>query len=220
MATAETSTLEAAPPDTGHDAPHDAGPVTAARVPGVPPLPKSTTLLGTLLVLAADAMLLGGLLAAWFLVKGGSPSWPPEGVAIDTYFATVYSITATMSSFSAAWAVAAAKRNDQRSVGVAAIFTVVMAAAQINLLWYAISQAGFGASDHAFGTLYLLLLGYMLAHLGIALAAFVVVASRAVAGQMGPRHYDPMRAAAAIWQYTTLAWWVICIAVFVFSPHG
>ena len=37
-------------------------------------LPEGTTLLGTLLVLAADAMVLVALLAIWWTIKGGSPA--------------------------------------------------------------------------------------------------------------------------------------------------
>lgn len=192
----------------------------AGRPRGVPLLPKGTATLATLLVAMADAMVLGGLMAAWFLIKGGTPAWPPDGVAIDTYFATTYTITATLSSFAAAWAVSASRRNDQRSTGVAVVLAVLLGLAQLNLVWYAISQAGFGVTDHAFGTLYFLLLGYTLLHVGIAVIALTIAGARAVAGQLGYRAHDPIRAAGVLWHYSTLAWSVIVIAVFVFSPHG
>lgn len=192
----------------------------AAARPGPPLLPRGTTTLAALLVIAADAMLLAGLLAAWFVIKGGTPAWPPSGVAIDTYAATVYSITTAMSSFAAAWAVAASRRNDQRSAGVAVIVTVLLGLAQFNLLWYDLSQTGFGVADHAYGTLYFLLMGFVLVHVGVAVIAIFVAGARAVAGHFGPRGHDPMRAAGALWHFSTAAWWAVAIAVFVFSPHG
>lgn len=183
-------------------------------------LPRGTTMLGMLLVVMADAMVLAGLMAAWYVIKGQTLSWPPKGVQIDTYMATVVTITSAMSSFSAAWAVSAAKRNDQRSAGVAVILTVVLGLAMVNALWYNLTHLEFGVATHAFGTLYHLLIGYVLVHVALAVVAFFVAGARAVAGQLGARNHDPMRAAGALWHYTTAAWSVIVVSVFVFSPHG
>lgn len=214
MTTTDVETSAAAP------APAEAQPAAPPRPRGVPPLPRGTATLGALLLVLADGMVLAGLMAAWFLIKGGTPDWPPEGVSIDTYMATIYTITAIMSSFAAAWAVSASKRNDQRSAGVAVVLTVLLGLAQLNLLWYALTRTGFGVADHAYGTLYFLLLGYVIVHLGIGLVAITVGGARAVAGQLGVRAHDPMRAAGIVWHFTTAAWSVIVIAVFVFSPHG
>lgn len=215
--TAASQATDSAADDAAQSAPRA---IEAPRPRGVPALPKGTATFGALLVAMADGMVLAGLLAAWFLIKGGTPAWPPTGVAIDTYFASIYTITATLSSFAAAWAVSASKRNDQRSTGVAVVLAVMLGLAQLNLVWYAISQAGFGVADHAFGTLYFLLLGYTLLHIGVAVIALTIAGARAVAGQLGNRAHDPMRAAGVLWHYSTFAWSVIVIAVFVFSPHG
>lgn len=187
---------------------------------GTPGVPPGTTLTGSILVVAADAMVLATLLAAWFLIKGGTPAWPPTDVSIDTYMATVYTITAAMSSFAIAWASAALRRHDQRSVGVAVVLTLILGLAQLNLLWYDLTNREFGVADHAFGTLYYLLVGYALVHVALAVLAVAVVGGRALAGQLGLRNADPLRATSVLWHYSTAAWSAIVIAVFVFSPHG
>src|SRR5947209_20319412 len=100
--------------------PGPALPSGSALAPPRPPgeVPKGTNLLGVLLVMTADAMLLAALLAGWFLIKGGSLTWPPKGVRLSTYLPSVITITAAMSAFSMQWAVSSIRRNDQRNAMV------------------------------------------------------------------------------------------------------
>jgi hypothetical protein len=48
----------------------------------------------------------------------------------------------------------------------------------------------------------------------------ILVGSRAVAGHYGRDNYDAVRAAAALWYFSSAAWFVIVTAVFLFSPHS
>ena len=183
-------------------------------------VPKGTNLMGTLLVLAADAMVLVTLLATWFTIKAGSPAWPPPRVNLSTYLPSVVTITAAMSAFSMQWAVSSIKRNDQRNGAVAVVLTVVLGLAMFNAQWYSMVRARFGVNDHAYGTLYYLLIGYHAVHLAVAIGAVILVGSRAVAGHYGRENYDALRGAAALWQFSVTAWFVIMTAVFLFNRHS
>jgi heme/copper-type cytochrome/quinol oxidase subunit 3 len=202
--------------------PPDGLPTGAALAPPRPPdeVPKGTNLLGTLLVLAADAMVLVALLAAWFTIKGGSAAWPPRGVSLSTYLPTMVTLTAAMSAFSMAWVVSSVRRNDQRSAGVALVLTVILGLAMINAQWYSMVRPRFGIATHAYGTLYYLLIGYHAVHLAAAIGAAVLVGSRALAGHYGRDNYDAVKAASALWQYGNAAWFAIVSAVFLFSAHA
>lgn len=186
----------------------------------VPLLPRGTSLLAALVLMAGNAMVLAGLLAAWFLLKGSTSPWPPEGAAIDTYIPTVVGITAAMVAFSVQWAVWSIRRNDQRSALVALVTTLVLGVAMFNVEWYQLAQSEVGVADSAYGTIYHLILGYHLLNTGIGILALVVVVARTLVGHFGHREYDSMRAVAATWQYVNASWLFIALALFVFSPHG
>jgi cytochrome c oxidase subunit I+III len=193
----------------------------AAGAPAPPTgLPKGTTVLGMLLVLAADAMVLTTFLAAYFTIKGGSPRWPASGVKLGTYLPTVVTITALMAAFSVAWMVFAVRRNDQRNAFAAAVLTVVLGLAMANAEWYAMIHANFGVGSHAYGTLYHLLFGYHLAHLIAGLAMVVVVAAQTLAGNYGRDDHEPVRAVAFFWQYANVVWLAIIGALFLLSHHA
>lgn len=182
-------------------------------------VPKGTNLMGVLLALVADAMLLATLLAVWFTLKANSPTWPPNSVDLNTYIPSVVTITAVMSGVFMQWAVSSIRRNDQRSATAAMILTLFLGIAIVNAQWYSMVQADFGINDHTYGTLYFLLIGYHAVHMVLAVGALILVGSRALVGHFGREGYDPMRAVAAFWNYSTVAWFAILCAVFLFAPH-
>jgi len=199
--------------------------VTAPRVEDPAPasagvLPRGTSLLAALLFVSANTMVLAGLLTAWFVTKGATRAWPPEGVTVDTYIPTIVAVTAAMGAVAVQWAVWAIRRNDQRSATVALVLTVALGLAMLNVEWYELSRASFGLADHAYGTLYYLILGYHLVVVAIGLVSLVVVGARILAGHLGSPDYDAVRAAATTWQYVNASWLFIGLALFVFSPHG
>lgn len=192
--------------------------LASARPPGE--VPKGTNLLGVLLVLTADAMVLSGLLAAWFTIKGGSLAWPPKGVHLTTYLPSIITITLAMSCFSMAWAVSSIRRNDQRNATVAIVLTTLLGLAVVNAQWYSMIRAHFGIDSHAFGTLYYLLIGFHALHQALAIGAVLLVGVRSIVGHFGREGYDPMKAVAAFWYYSAGVWAVILGAVFLFSRHA
>ncbi|MGH9223989.1 MAG: cytochrome c oxidase subunit 3 [Acidimicrobiales bacterium] len=198
-------------------------PLTGRGVgPPRPPdeVPKGTNILGVLLVLVADMMLLATLLAAWFAIKAGSPSWPPPRTGVGTYIPSVVTITVTMSAFTVQWVVSAVRRNDQRNALAALILSLILGICIFNAQWYYMARASFGVDDHAYGTLFHLLLGYHLVHMGIAILALTLLGARAMSGHFSRENYEPLKAAAAVWQYSNLAWFVIMTVVFLFSAHA
>ncbi len=204
----------------------EAAPVTPALPAGagapMPPngLPRGTTRLGMLLLLGADAMVLVTLVVAYFTIRGGSPKWPAPGVNLGTYIPTVLTITAVMSALSVAWMLFATRENDQRNAFAAALLTIVLGLAMANVQWYAMINAKFGPSDHAYGTLYHLFLGYHLAHLLAGLAIVGVVAAQTLAGHYSREDHEPVRAAALFWQYGNVAWFTALTVLFLLTHHA
>lgn len=183
-------------------------------------VPDRTRTFGTLLLIAADAMLLAGLVASYFAVKHGSAAWPPVGVAVGTYVPTTVTITALMSMFSAQWAVFSIRGNDQRNAAIALAFTVFLGVAMVNAEVQELARIGFGIGDHAYGTFYYVFFGYHIVHLALAMGMLGVLAGRAVAGHFSNEHHDPLRAGVVFWHYTNAAWFVIVTVLFIFSRHS
>ena len=180
-----------------------------------------TTSLGTLLIVAADAMVLAGILAAYFGVKDGSASWPPTDVSVGTYIPTIVTITAVMACFSVQWGLYATRRNDQRNAVIGMGMTVFLGLAMANAEWLAFTRADFGVSAHAYGTFYYLLIGFHLVHVVAASVLLMLVAGRALTGQFSRDRHEPVRAVSIFFQYTNAVWFVVVTVLFLLSKiHG
>ncbi len=180
----------------------------------------ASNVLGMLLVIAAEAMILGAILAAYFTIKGASPNWPPGGVNVGTYVPTVVTITAVMSMFSMAWAVNAVRRHDVRNAVIAIVLTIVFGLAMANAQLFGLARAGFGAQKHAYGTLYYLLIGFHIAQLVAGLVMLIVVAARVLAGHFSAEDHQPVRAVSYFWYWACAAWFAALTALFLMSPHA
>lgn len=205
-------------------------PSPAGSVPAVPSAagteaptrrdPRSPNVLGVLLFVVADAMALAALLALYFGIKNGSSRWPPSGVSVGTYIPTVITITAVLSFFSAQWGYFSVRRNDPRNAAVGMALTVIFGLAIANLEWQAFVRAGFSVDDHAYGTLYFLLIGYHMAHVLAATVLLALVAMRALAGHFSASDYEPVRAVTIFWHYSGAVWFAVMTALFLLSRHG
>jgi heme/copper-type cytochrome/quinol oxidase subunit 3 len=187
-----------------------------ARKPSPPAIPGGTVM-GMALVVAADFMILGTLLAAFFALKGGASAWPPRGVKLDIYLPTVVTVTAILSAASMGWAVYAVRRHDVGNAVAAMVLTIVFGLAMINVQWYAIDKAPFSINTHAYGTLYNLLLGYHMVQVFIGIVMLIVVGCRVLAGHFGEAYNEPVRAVALFWQFGNVAWLLILASVFFIS---
>lgn len=183
-------------------------------------VPDRTRTFGTLLFVIADAMVLAGLVAAYFAVKQGSGSWPPGGVKVGTYIPTTVTITVLMSAFSAQWAVFAIRGNDQRNAVAALILTMFFGLASVNAEIQELNRAGFGLASHAYGTFFYVFTGYFLIHVIAGIVILILLAGRALAGHFSNEHHDPLRAGVVFWHYTNTVWFVIVTVLFLLSRHG
>lgn len=189
------------------------GPVPGRPRPG-------TSTIGTLLFVTADAMVLGAIIAVYFAIKEGSPTWPPSDVQVGTYIPTMITVTALMSAFSVQWGIFSARRNDGRNAIMALILTLFLGLAMANLEWLTFVRSGFGFNDHTYGTLYDVLIGFHLLHLLAAVVALLVLSFRTMAGHFSGDRHDALRAGAVFWQYTNAVWFVVVTVLFLFSRHG
>ena len=196
-------------------------PTPAAALPAGPAAPerasgRGSSVVGMAVFVAADAMLLVGLLAAYFGVRAEAFRWPPAGVHLDYYLPTMVTFTATLSAVSAGWAIHAVRWNDRRHVLTALALTAGFGLAMANGLWFVDDRAGFAASTHAYATLFLTLNVYNLVNIFVGIAVLFVAALRAGAGHLDRRDHDLLTVAVGFWEYVVVAWTTTFVIVWLF----
>ncbi len=183
-----------------------------------------TLLVGTAFASVAAIMVFVGLFAVYisirqnneFLVENrlGGGLWFPEG-AVQIAPGTMMMFTTWIGAFTMAWAVQAF-RNDDRGHGYMALgATILMGAAVINQMAFAISDFALPVDRSLPALLLFTIYGAYIAFLGSAIAFVALMLVRAVTGQFNSTNADGIEAAAIYWFATVLVylpvWYLITI---------
>jgi len=187
--------------------------------PGPAPVPgrRHVLLVGTLLAVAAAAVLVGGVLGDYLhardVTKAAGEPWPPEGTAIPNVALFVSFIGLALSSFFAQWAVSAITMDDRRQAYMATAFTIALGLLFLNGMTFSWQRLAQVAGDTPYAThMYAVTVTHVLLVVA-AVAMWVVVAFRVYGGQFGPSNREPVIAAVIVWHFVVAAglivWWTL-----------
>ena len=195
---------------------------------GAPPAPElsrnSTLIVGTAFAAVASIMVFVGLFAVYiavrqnneFLVENGlgGTLWFPEGT-VQIAPGTMMMFTTWISAFSVSWAVQAIRNDDRRNAYVALGLTILMGAAVINQMAFAIADFGLPIDRSTSALMLYVIYGSYIVFVAIAIVFVALMAIRAIAGQFNSRNADGVQAAAIYWYATVIVympiWYLITI---------
>lgn len=193
--------------------------------PPAPELSRNRTLLvGTAFAAVASIMVFVGLFAVYvairqnneFLVENGlgGTLWFPEG-AVQIAPGTMMMFTTWLSAFTISWAVQAIRNDDRRNAYVALFLTMLMGAAIINQMVFAIGDFGLPVDRSTPALMLYVIYGSYIVFMAIAIGFVFLMAVRAIAGQFNSTNADGVQAAAIYWYATVVVympvWYLITI---------
>jgi len=177
--------------------------ITAGDAPIEATAPRGVSNVATAILVAGEAMILAGLVAAYYAVRAQSFKWPPVG--LGTYLPSIVAVTMIMTAVTIQWAIWAIRHNDQRTCLAALGVTIFFAFAILNGQWYQLAHLKFGVSAHTYGTFVYLLTGFHMVNVIAGIVVFVAVLVRAVGGEFSADDHDTLTAAAIFWQFANVA---------------
>jgi heme/copper-type cytochrome/quinol oxidase subunit 3 len=173
------------------------------------PARRGVLLTGTMLVIVAGTMLIGGLIAAYFeareAVVAGGGDWAPEAPELPNVALAVTYVALLLSSFTAQWAVSAIKVGERRQTYVAVGVTMLLGLAFVNGLSFCYTQLGLAAGESTYANLVYAVSGTHLLLVIGALVLFVVMGFRVLGGQFGAGNAEFVVSAVAIWHFVVAA---------------
>jgi heme/copper-type cytochrome/quinol oxidase subunit 3 len=187
-----------------------------------PPAPRRQLLIGTALGCVSGAMLIGGMLAVWTLLRERYLTDGLAGEAIDR-FPVNYIITEVASNVMlmtiwglclfAQWAVYSGTRGDRAHTGLALGVVGLLAIAFINaqaFVWYTMEVP---IADDYYGALFYAVTGTMTAIVGVGLLYTTVAAFRVLGGRL--RETEILTAHALFWYFAAAAYSAVWFVVYV-----
>jgi cytochrome c oxidase subunit I+III len=174
---------------------------------------------GTALVILVVAVAFSALLLSYFYLRLENPQWPPPGIADPGVGRTI--LAAGLVVASGAVVRAALRRlraADQRGfiAALAVAFALAGGGAVVQLL--DIAGLGFGWTDHAYGSIFMLLAGFVVM---VAVAALIVAALTlywAVRGQYTARRHANVANVTRFWA-AMVVMWVVGFGTLYLGPH-
>jgi heme/copper-type cytochrome/quinol oxidase subunit 3 len=184
-----------------------------------------TLVIGSALAAASVLMFFVGLFGVYIAIRQnneylvenglqGGTLWFPE-LAVQIAPGTMMLFTTWFSAFTMAWAVQAIKNDDRRNAYVAIFLTILLGAAVINQMVFAISDFAVPVDRSVPSLLLYTLYGAYIAFLAAAIIYVLLMGIRALAGQFNSTNADGIQAAAMFWYTTVIVyaplWYLITI---------
>jgi cytochrome c oxidase subunit III len=173
---------------------------------------RGNLLLGVKLAILSEAMLFGALFAVYFVVRGESPEWPPQGAdRPELILPGLNTLLLISSSVTMQWSVRAARGGDRSTILRWLGLTLLLGGTFVVVQAYEFATSGFGLSSGIFGSTFYILTGFHGAHVIAGLGLIAIVANRARLGLISAEHHTAVEATSYYWHFVDVVW------IFLFS---
>lgn len=178
---------------------------------------RNAVVVGTALYGLAALTMMSALIGIYITFRSGVADWPPEGVKKENYFGSLLVAAAAMLMITAEWLVWSVqkgiRRQSAQAAGLAALFLVAM----LNGVAFTVDEAGFGASAHAYGTIFYAFMVLAALTQVAGLVALLVGVARMGGRQVSPSEPQLARAVSIVLHVAALAWVMVWGALYAAS---
>jgi cytochrome c oxidase subunit 3 len=187
--------------------------VTEARP--LPVTPPSAVRFGTIVFLASELLLFGGLFAAYFGLRSRTSPWPPDGFEPEWQLGLLGTVLLMVSSLCLARGLkhAADRRVDRLRAWT--VLTMLLGVGFMAVEVWDWTHVPFEISSHPYGTMYFTLTGIHGLHVVAGLLVLSVLIARSYQGAYDEGNLDGAHSMAYYWQFCDATWVLIFLVVFV-----
>lgn len=169
--------------------------------------------IGVIIWLASDVLFFGALFASYFTLRSESTVWPTPGADLPVFRALIFTLILVASSFTMERALAGVERRRASMVTAwlagTVLLGVVFAVGQI-VDYY---RLPFEISTDAYGTMYYLMTGFHLLHVGG--GVFMMTLLLFMGGRLLVTRRTWLRSTSYYWHFVDIVWVILFLVIFV-----
>lgn len=193
-----------------------------ALPPAPAPAPRRQLFVGTALVCAAGATLIGGMLALWLRFRDDARAvpegrWLPDGITVPEVASNIMLLSFIAIGIFAQWAIYAARRNDKQHTAMALGLTGLIGLAIVNAQAAVYAQMGLPITSeddvNGYGVMFYAVTGTFMVFLIAGIVFSLVTAFRYLGGRTTER--EIVTAHAIYWYFVTAAFCMLWFVVYV-----
>jgi len=162
---------------------------------------------GTAMVILFVAIAFSALLLSYFYLRLENPQWPPPGIADPGLTRAVLAAALVVASGGGVWA--ALRRvgaGDQGGFVRALVAALGLAAGGMVVQWWDIVGLTFGGTDHAYGSIFFTLVGFVSVVAAGAMIMLAMIVFWAVRGEYTDRRHAAIANVARFWTAMVVVW--------------
>lgn len=175
----------------------------------------SPVLFGTILFLASELLLFGGLFAAYFALRAQTQPWPPEGVELDVARMAVSTALLVSSSVTYHASARAADRGNLGGMRSWMWVTIGLGVGFCAIQVYDYTTLPFEVSSNAYGTMFYAMTGIHGLHVLAGIVLMLVMLDRIAHGAYRDGNTDGLHAAGYYWHFVDVVWIGLFLVLFV-----
>lgn len=178
---------------------------------------RSNMLLAVKLAILSEVMLFGALFAAYFVIRGESPGWPPSGQLErpELLLPGLNSFLLISSSVTMQLGVRGARVGDRSRILRWLGLTLLLGGIFLLIQGYEFSSNGFGLDAGVFGSTFYILTGFHGAHVFAGLVLIAIVANRARLGLVSAEHHTAIEGTSYYWHFVDAVWLFLFSTLYV-----
>jgi cytochrome c oxidase subunit 3 len=179
---------------------------------------RSNMLLAVKLAILSEVMLFGALFAAYFVIRGESPGWPPPPGHLERpelVLPGFNTLLLVSSSVTMQLAVRAARLGDRSRIVRWLALTLLLGGVFIAIQAFEFATNGFGLDSGTFGSTFYILTGFHGAHVLAGAVLIAVIANRARLGLVSADHHTAVEATSYYWHFVDVVWILLFSTLYV-----
>ncbi len=175
-------------------------------------IPISNAKFAMAVLLCSLVMLFTGFVAAYVVLRFGSPQWPPAGMPPLPKLLWASTTCLLLSSGSMAWATVAGRRRGatqlRLALGVTAALGVLFVATQLEA-WRQFVAQGVVIQDNVYGTVFYSITGLHAAHVVGGIILLLRAVAKALLGHYDKGNVEGIEVTAMYWHFVDVVWLVL-----------
>lgn len=186
---------------------------------GARQIPADAGVVGMLIFLGTEAMFFAGLMSAFVILRAGTPAWPPPGQPRLPLLVTGLNTVALLVSAVTMYLALNGIRGDRRRsftrwLGLTAALGLAFLVVQ-GSEWVRLVHHGLTVTSSLYGALFYTLIGAHGLHVLGAMAALLLVLSRAAGGRYSAARCGGVQLCWMYWCFVVGVWPVLYVLVYV-----
>ena len=196
--------------------------VTSARGEVVPASSRrgyGTAWWGMVCLITTEAMIFAILLASYFFLRASAKVWPPAGVERpELPLSIVFSLVLWGSSLPVFWAEAGIRKSNTARLRAGLLLAFLMGLAFVGYTVKDFRDLHFGWRDHAYGSIFYVIVGLHATHVVVGLLMSLVVQVKAWQRKFTAARHVTVEVFSLYWHFVDAVWLFVFPSLFL-SAH-